>query len=133
MSINYKNASVILSTTDMTTVLNIPVTAVAIVKSVYIANNSTGAVTVNCDLRDSSASTDVEFFRKDIAGTTTVNATEQGLNLEEGDAIKAQAETANKLEVVVSYALIDRQNENCLLYTSPSPRDQRGSRMPSSA
>ena len=24
-------------------------------------------------------------------------------------------------------------NGNCLLYTSPSPRDQRGSRMPSSA
>ena len=31
---------------------------------------------------------------------------------------------------------IDRSNEDevaCLLYTSPSPRDQRGSRMPSSA
>ena len=26
-----------------------------------------------------------------------------------------------------------RTNEICLLYTSPSPRDQRGSRMPSSA
>ena len=25
------------------------------------------------------------------------------------------------------------QNSGCLLYTSPSPRDQRGSRMPSSA
>ena len=25
------------------------------------------------------------------------------------------------------------QNKTCLLYTSPSPRDQRGSRMPSSA
>ena len=25
------------------------------------------------------------------------------------------------------------QSVNCLLYTSPSPRDQRGSRMPSSA
>ena len=25
------------------------------------------------------------------------------------------------------------RNEGCLLYTSPSPRDQRGSRMPSSA
>ena len=25
------------------------------------------------------------------------------------------------------------QSESCLLYTSPSPRDQRGSRMPSSA
>ena len=37
-------------------------------------------------------------------------------------------------------ALIERYSEsfkdqlsNCLLYTSPSPRDQRGSRMPSSA
>ena len=26
-----------------------------------------------------------------------------------------------------------KPNKNCLLYTSPSPRDQRGSRMPSSA
>jgi hypothetical protein len=112
MSINYKNASVILSNTNMTTILNIATTAVAIIKSVYISNNSTGAVSVNCDLRDSSASTDIEFFRKDIPATSTINATEQGLNLEEGDAIKAQAETANKLEVVVSYALIDRQNEN---------------------
>ena len=25
------------------------------------------------------------------------------------------------------------RNKDCLLYTSPSPRDQRGSRMPSSA
>ena len=27
----------------------------------------------------------------------------------------------------------DNMNKGCLLYTSPSPRDQRGSRMPSSA
>ena len=29
--------------------------------------------------------------------------------------------------------IVTRLEENCLLYTSPSPRDQRGSRMPSSA
>ena len=29
--------------------------------------------------------------------------------------------------------IIDDQLDLCLLYTSPSPRDQRGSRMPSSA
>ena len=29
--------------------------------------------------------------------------------------------------------ILTRLNETCLLYTSPSPRDQRGSRMPSSA
>ena len=92
--------------------MTIATSAVAIVKSVYESNNSTGAVLVNCDLRDSSASTDVEFFRKDIPATSTINATEEGLNLEAGDAIKAQAETANKLEVVVSYALINRENEN---------------------
>ena len=28
---------------------------------------------------------------------------------------------------------LDADSEGCLLYTSPSPRDQRGSRMPSSA
>ena len=28
---------------------------------------------------------------------------------------------------------IDQKDRPCLLYTSPSPRDQRGSRMPSSA
>ena len=27
----------------------------------------------------------------------------------------------------------EAKKKNCLLYTSPSPRDQRGSRMPSSA
>ena len=30
-------------------------------------------------------------------------------------------------------SLLDVKAESCLLYTSPSPRDQRGSRMPSSA
>ena len=29
--------------------------------------------------------------------------------------------------------ILDGDNNYCLLYTSPSPRDQRGSRMPSSA
>ena len=40
-----------------------------------------------------------------------------------------------KLFVVVEHAMPDREQlkEICLLYTSPSPRDQRGSRMPSSA
>jgi len=112
MSIQYKNASKILDGTAMTTVLTIATSAVAIIKSVYVFNNSTGAVLVNCDVKDSSASTNVEFFRKDIPASSTVNAAEQGLNLEAGDAIKVQAETADKLEVVVSYALINRENEN---------------------
>ena len=32
-----------------------------------------------------------------------------------------------------AWEALETQAEACLLYTSPSPRDQRGSRMPSSA
>ena len=34
---------------------------------------------------------------------------------------------------VTAVARSARHHQGCLLYTSPSPRDQRGSRMPSSA
>ena len=36
-------------------------------------------------------------------------------------------------EAAPCYTALMRQAHACLLYTSPSPRDQRGSRMPSSA
>ena len=37
------------------------------------------------------------------------------------------------LAVIGAGLIAPVQAEDCLLYTSPSPRDQRGSRMPSSA
>ena len=37
------------------------------------------------------------------------------------------------VEAVVAAGLAPTLSTGCLLYTSPSPRDQRGSRMPSSA
>ena len=37
------------------------------------------------------------------------------------------------LEVIVRNVAAGTMAKRCLLYTSPSPRDQRGSRMPSSA
>ena len=37
------------------------------------------------------------------------------------------------LNYVEKFAPSKQQLKTCLLYTSPSPRDQRGSRMPSSA
>ena len=71
-----------------------------------------------------------------------------GSSLESADRIRAVAEriVATKKQgndvVVVCSAMGDTTDElldlaaqvnPCLLYTSPSPRDQRGSRMPSSA
>ena len=48
------------------------------------------------------------------------------------------AKVADTIGTALADLLISRQTKetsifNCLLYTSPSPRDQRGSRMPSSA
>ena len=40
---------------------------------------------------------------------------------------------AHKIAETFNYDVFLEQPADCLLYTSPSPRDQRGSRMPSSA
>ena len=112
MTIQYKNAGVSLTTTNLTTVLTISTSAVAIVKSVYYANSSTGSIICNGSLKDSSANANFEFFRDAVTASSQVNASPQGLNLEAGDAIKVQAATANELSVVCNYALINRENEN---------------------
>ena len=63
----------------------------------------------------------------------------QGMAVEIGSASARQAahkmkqvEAKKKRFKVEAEKLVDKL-KSCLLYTSPSPRDQRGSRMPSSA
>ena len=51
-----------------------------------------------------------------------------------GEALdKASANAKQILELQRSLTKLETDTASCLLYTSPSPRDQRGSRMPSSA
>ena len=61
---------------------------------------------------------------KTIAGL--LNPDQGSISFEEKDFIKIPVWERN-------VAMVYQQFINCLLYTSPSPRDQRGSRMPSSA
>ena len=44
-----------------------------------------------------------------------------------------QGEVQKKLDVLSNEILLEANEWGCLLYTSPSPRDKRQSRMPSSA
>ena len=53
-----------------------------------------------------------------------------GLDPASATYVKMKQSTCQRLGMKSIAVELD---ENCLLYTSPSPRDQRGSRMPSSA
>lgn len=115
MTIQYKNQGFKQANTDKTTVFTCPSNATVIVKSVYCANNDgSSAVLVQMNLVDSSdSSAEYEFFRDDIPAKSQVNAAPQGLNLEAGDAITVQAATgSNTIQGAISYALIDRSQEN---------------------
>ena len=115
MTIQYKNQGFKQASTGKTTVFTCPSDATCIVKSVYCANNdASSAILVNASLVDTSASSvEYEFFRDDLAAKSQVNASPQGVNLEAGDLIKIQAATgSNKIQGVISYALIDRSQEN---------------------
>ena len=114
MTIQYKNQGFKQSDTAKATVLTCPTTAAIIVKSVYCANNdASSSILVNMNFVDSSDSNEYEFFRDDVAAKSQVNASPQGLNLEGGDAITVQAATgSSKIQGLISYALINRENEN---------------------
>jgi|TARA_A100001201_G_scaffold137534_1_gene127506 hypothetical protein len=115
MSIFYKNQGFKQSGTGKTTVLTCPTDGTIIVKSVYVANNdASSGILVNMNFVDSSdSSTEYEFFRDEVAAKSQVNASPQGLNLEAGDAITVQAATgSSKIQGLISYALINRENEN---------------------
>ena len=115
MTIQYKNQGFKQTGTSKTTALTCPSNAPIIIKSIYCANNdASSAILVNMNLVDSSDSnTEYEFFRDDIAAKTQVNATSNGLNLEAGDAVTVQAATgSSKIQGAISYALIDRSQEN---------------------
>ena len=110
MTIQYKSATFDLTSTNATTVLSISTSAIAIVRTVQAVHDTASNVNAHLILKKSGGS-DVKIGYKQV-NLDTESMLTGPLNLEAGDAIKAQAETANKLEVVVSYALINRENEN---------------------
>lgn len=110
MTIQYKSESFDLTTTNLTTVLTISTSAVAIVKTVQASHQDVSNVDVDLFLKKSGGS-DVEVGHAQLNKSTT-NMITNTLNLEAGDVIKMQAGTADEITGFVSYALINRENEN---------------------
>jgi hypothetical protein len=112
MALQYKNQGFILNTTNLTTVITIAADSRALVKSISVTNEHSSDNLVEMYLTDSSAATDYEFFHKNMTADETAQAAGQVLVLEESDGIKMQADVSNVVKGVISYALINRSQEN---------------------
>ena len=110
MSIFYKSEVFDLTTTNLTTVLTISISAIAIVKTVQASHQDASNVDADLYLKKSGGS-NVEIGHAQL-NKNSANMIVNTLNLEAGDVIKMQADTANEITGVVSYALIDRSQEN---------------------
>jgi hypothetical protein len=111
MTIQYKNETFDLTTTNVTTVLTVTTSSVAIVKTVQAVHDTASAVDTDLFIRKNGAGADVQIGHESL-NKETVNMLTNTLNLEAGDAIKMQAGTANEISGIVSYALIDRSQQN---------------------
>jgi hypothetical protein len=106
----YKSETFNLSTTNLTTILTINTSSIAIVKSVQASHATASNIDVDIYLKKSGGS-DVEIAHAQL-NKSTENLAKDVINMEEGDVLKAQADTANEITGQVSYLLIDRSQEN---------------------
>ena len=110
MTIRYKSDTYNLTTTNITTVLTCPADATILVKSLQASHQSASNVDVDAYLQKSGGS-NVEISHAQLNKSFT-NMISDTLAMEASDVLKVQADTANEITGVVSYALIDRSQEN---------------------
>ena len=111
MTIQYKSETFDRTTTDVTTILTCPANATIIVKLVQASHEAASNVDVDLFLRKSSGSADVEISHVQL-NKSFDNLVKDSLNLEASDILKIQAGSANQITGCISYALIDRSQEN---------------------
>jgi len=99
----YINAKSDLTTTNATTVYTVPSKYIAIVKSIIVSEDSGNADTITLTLTDSASAIFSLFKVKAVSANTTVELLTAPLVVAESEKITAQAATANRLHVVVSY------------------------------
>jgi hypothetical protein len=106
----YKSETFDLTTTNLTTVLTINTSSIAIVKAVQTAVIDNTNVDIDVVLKKLGGS-DVEIAHK-LLNKTTENFAKDIINMEAGDTLKVKASVANKASGQVSYLMIDRSQEN---------------------
>ena len=112
MTIRYKNQGFNLTDTSTTSVLTAPSDATVLIKQIQVSNGSSGSVNCNVQVTDTSATATFRIFNEGLNGASTKDIISQTLVLEASDILKMTAGTANELQGIVSYALLDRSQEN---------------------
>ena len=103
MTIRYKNAKVDLTTTNATDIFTMPNATTAVIKSILVSEDSGNADTITLTLTDSASAIFSLFKVKAVSANTTVELLTAPLVVAESEKITAQAATANRLHVVVSF------------------------------
>ena len=112
MTIQYKNAGINLSSTGTTSVLTAPDNARILIKQIQIDNTSVNPVNLSVQVTDTSATASFRISGNPIPASTTKDLITQTLVLEESAVLKMTAGTANEIQGIISYAQIDRSQEN---------------------
>ena len=104
----YRNAKVDFTTTGNTTVYTVPSNSRAIVKGILVSEDSGNADSISVTLTDASSNVFSLFKTKAVSANATEELITKPIVLQEGEILKAQATTADRLHMVVSLLEINR-------------------------
>ena len=104
----YKNEKVDFTTTNNTTVYTAPSNSRAIINNILVSEDSGNADSISVTLTDASSNVFSLFKTKSVSANATEELITKPLVLQEGEILKAQATTADRLHMVVSLLEINR-------------------------
>jgi len=110
MTIRYKSETFDLTTTNVTPILTCPTDATIIVKSLQAVHDTASNVDTHAIVTKSGGSATKISYEE--LNKETANMVKSSLNLEASDVLSMQVGAANEITGIVSYALIDRSQEN---------------------
>ena len=113
MTIQYKNQGFSLTTTNTVSVLTANSTSVVLVKQIQASNGSSaGALALVTQVTDATAAATYRIGNQSIAASSTTDIITKTLVLESNDVLKMTCATKDEIQGIVSYALINRENQN---------------------
>ena len=112
MTIQYKNQGFSLTTTNTVSVLTANATSVVLIKQIQASNGSVGALSLVTQVTDATAAVTYRIGNQIIAASSTTDIITKTLVLESNDVLKMTCATKDEIQGIVSYALINRENQN---------------------